>query len=64
MACNGSHRDDVLSRLPDRSEDRRSSNTPINAFDGQEFPTMPFYTATMVPPDGRRLVSDPRLWIG
>ena len=63
MACNGSGVA-MMSYLGYQTARKIAggSNAPINAFDGQDFPTVPFYSGNpWFLPDGRRLVSHPRL---
>ena len=64
MACNGSGVA-MMSYLGYQTARKIAggSNAPINAFDGQPFPTVPFYNGNpeWLLPLGRRLVSHPRL---
>ena len=56
MACNGSGVA-MMSYLGYQTARKIAggSNAPINAFDGQDFPTVPFYSGNpVVPADGRR----------
>ena len=58
MACNGSGVA-MMSYLGFQTARKIAggSNAPINAFDGQDFPTVPLYIGQpLVPAHGRRLV--------